>query len=90
MAESGLKRTVGSRESFEKATGGSNPSPSARRNSIMTYEELYTPEKMSDLERIGVWIPAKEDMTCNRCSETETCPFAWDPYNTDSECLASK
>lgn len=32
----------------------------------------------------------KEYMTCHRCSEKDVCEYAWDPYNTDGDCLASK
>lgn len=28
--------------------------------------------------------------TCKGCSEVKTCIYAWDPYNTDGDCLASK
>lgn len=28
--------------------------------------------------------------TCFNCDEREKCPYAFDPYNTDGECLASK
>ena len=31
-----------------------------------------------------------EDYTCFTCPEKETCPFAFDPYNTDGDCLAEK
>lgn len=29
-------------------------------------------------------------VTCAGCSQTETCPFAWDQYNTSGDCLAEK
>lgn len=32
----------------------------------------------------------KDTMTCNGCKGVEKCPFAWDPYNTDGDCLAMK
>jgi hypothetical protein len=28
--------------------------------------------------------------TCNRCQGNETCPYAWDHYNTSGDCLAEK
>jgi len=35
-------------------------------------------------------LPAKEDTTCFRCAENTLCKYAWDPYNTDGDCLADK
>ena len=32
----------------------------------------------------------KKIMTCNKCEDVNTCKFAWDPYNTNGDCLASK
>jgi hypothetical protein len=32
----------------------------------------------------------KEWTTCFRCPDNATCQWAWDPYNTDGDCLASK
>ena len=29
-------------------------------------------------------------MTCSGCLAAETCTYAWDSYNTDGDCLASK
>lgn len=51
-----------------------------------TYEELFTEDAVRDIENAGLSVPAKEDMTCNGCSEVETCPFAWDLYNTQGDC----
>ena len=28
--------------------------------------------------------------TCNDCTDNKTCKYAWDLYNTDGDCLASK
>lgn len=28
--------------------------------------------------------------TCKGCPDVKTCEFAWDPYNTDGDCLADK
>ena len=33
---------------------------------------------------------APEDTTCFRCSDKESCKYAFDPYNTDGDCLADK
>ena len=29
-------------------------------------------------------------ITCEKCPHDPTCQFAWDLYNTDGDCLASK
>lgn len=31
-----------------------------------------------------------DDCTCNTCSDKNTCKYAFDLYNTDGDCLASK
>jgi len=31
-----------------------------------------------------------KDLTCTDCDAKETCPFAFDPYNTHGDCLAEK
>lgn len=28
--------------------------------------------------------------TCNGCPDVQGCEYAWDDYNTDGDCLASK
>ena len=28
--------------------------------------------------------------TCEGCEKEKTCPFTWDGYNSDGDCLASK
>lgn len=33
---------------------------------------------------------AKERSTCFKCVDEKTCPFAYDLYNTNGDCLASK
>lgn len=56
----------------------------------MTYEEAYTEDTLRDLAEDGVRVPPKEQMTCFRCPEAETCRLAWDLYNTGGDCLAEK
>ena len=34
--------------------------------------------------------PKKEELTCFTCRDNSTCPYAWDDYNTDGDCLAEK
>ena len=31
-----------------------------------------------------------DNCTCNDCPDKETCNYAWDLYNTEGDCLASK
>ena len=31
-----------------------------------------------------------KDCTCKDCECSKKCPFAWDLYNTNGDCLASK
>jgi len=38
----------------------------------------------------GMPIPPKEELTCFKCDEKDTCKYAWDLYNTDGDCLANK
>ena len=28
--------------------------------------------------------------TCGKCVSKEDCPYAWDPYNTNGDCIAMK
>jgi hypothetical protein len=30
------------------------------------------------------------EFSCDRCAAVKTCEFAFDPYNTDGDCLAEK
>jgi len=55
-----------------------------------TYEEIYTAEAIAELAKQGQPVPAKEDMTCLVCADRFDCPYAWDLYNTDGDCLADK
>ena len=56
----------------------------------MTYDEVFTEQTVRELMEDGVRIPSKDEMTCDHCPEADTCPFAWDLYNTDNDCLADK
>lgn len=31
-----------------------------------------------------------EELTCHKCAEKNTCKYAYDPYNTNGDCLAEK
>jgi hypothetical protein len=47
-------------------------------------------EEMTDEEYAARYEVGKQDTTCWNCSDNGTCPWAWDPYNTDGDCLADK
>ena len=32
----------------------------------------------------------REDITCETCTDRDSCVYAYDPYNTDGDCLAEK
>lgn len=55
-----------------------------------TYEETYTEEAIRNMNNAGLSVPGKEDMTCSKCQLADTCRYAWDPYNTQGDCLADK
>ena len=40
-----------------------------------------------ELERLGIMY---NYITCNRCPQRHSCPYAYDPYNIDGDCLAEK
>ena len=46
--------------------------------------------EMTDEEFAARYEVAREDTTCWRCEDKDSCPWAWDPYNTDGDCLADK
>jgi len=56
----------------------------------MTYKEIYNPDIIDKMGEDGIFVPDEESMTCYKCPEAESCRFAWDPYNTDGDCLAAK
>ena len=54
-------------------------------------EEMVDPlEELSDEEMEARFGVPKDMTTCYDCPSKETCRYAWDPYNTDGDCLASK
>jgi len=44
-------------------------------------------EMVRELMRMGIRFSF---ITCDRCPQRHTCPYAYDPYNIDGECLAEK
>lgn len=57
---------------------------------MVNYEDLYTQTVISEMNKKGIHVPLKEKMTCNRCPEIDKCPFAWDLFNINGDCLAMK
>lgn len=55
-----------------------------------TYEQVFTPERVIQMQADGIRVPTKEEMTCTKCSDVGICGYAWDLYNTDGECLVMK
>ena len=50
---------------------------------------------MTDLDKYLKYLEEKydiklEDLTCHTCKDKETCPYAYDGYNIDGDCLAIK
>ena len=61
------------------------------RNSFNEFQgklrEHYAKEGIDDWDK---WILGFEQYTCHDCRIADVCEYAWDSYNTDFECLASK
>ena len=39
------------------------------------------------LDEIGI---TPNTITCDLCTDRDTCEYSYDPYNTDGDCLAEK
>lgn len=37
-----------------------------------------------------LYYSQEENYTCSMCTDSKTCKYAWDFYNTGGDCLASK
>jgi len=44
-------------------------------------------EMVRELMRMGIRFSY---ITCDGCPQRYTCPYAYDPYNIDGDCLAEK
>lgn len=49
-----------------------------------------TNEQLADRRKAVAAEFEIEAFTCDGCLERYVCPFAFDPYNTDEDCLAEK
>lgn len=47
-------------------------------------------EQMARDRECTVQVFSIEKFTCDDCPAVRTCGFAFDPYNTDGDCLAEK
>jgi len=43
-----------------------------------------------DMTRSWDLKEAQKEFTCNDCDVSTSCPFAWDLYNLNGDCLAEK
>jgi hypothetical protein len=51
----------------------------------------YQEQLMRDEPTVGNLEPVtKSYFTCYRCSRASTCPYVYDPYNSQDDCLADK
>lgn len=44
-------------------------------------------EAIKLLRRLGIRFSY---ITCDRCPLRDSCPYAYDPYNIDGDCIAAK
>ena len=54
----------------------------AREDVKEPHNKEFYPDELDNIK--------KEDLTCHTCPLKEVCEFAYDLYNTDGDCLASK
>ena len=55
------------------------------------YKAFLAGSQARDKEVAKLIAALKEsEFTCAICSECDTCEWAWDPYNTNGDCIASK
>jgi hypothetical protein len=52
-------------------------------------EEYYFDLRLKELRNVNNPHDVKP-LTCRDCPEEEICPLAYDPYNTDGDCLMMK
>jgi hypothetical protein len=57
---------------------------------IYTHDHAHIDLSVIKPQEKGDFRKHLDIFTCNNCSEKETCPFAWDHYNTNGDCLAEK
>lgn len=57
-------------------------------------DDRWTDEQLQAIRKDQLKIlreyRGKDSFTCDECSETNACHFAFDAYNTDGDCLGSK
>jgi hypothetical protein len=47
-------------------------------------------KEMADTRANSAAIFDIDKFTCDDCQAKRTCPYVFDPYNTDGDCLADK
>lgn len=54
------------------------------------YMDMTTPSRLADWRLQMVEMFGVTDFTCDNCISKFSCPYAFDPYNEDGDCLAEK
>lgn len=49
-----------------------------------------TPEQLQALRNEMSKLFEIDAFTCDECAQRFECPYSFDPYNTDGDCLAEK
>lgn len=57
---------------------------------VATLGRKYSEEELADLRQITSSSFGIDKFTCDECPARYTCEWAFDPYNTDDDCLAAK
>jgi hypothetical protein len=52
--------------------------------------EEHDEKEMADTRANSAAIFDIDKFTCDDCQAKRTCPYVFDPYNTDGDCLAEK
>ncbi len=50
----------------------------------------HTNEQLVEMRATLPYGLKQEEFTCHHCRALRVCPFAFDPYNTNGDCIASK
>lgn len=58
----------------------------------LTHEDLdaLAEEAVKQLRETGEPTATRERLTCHGCGAASCCPYVYDLYNTDSDCLGDK
>lgn len=59
-----------------------------RRQEPLTDEQIHN--QMQDLSDYFEMPVHKLRITCNTCAVKRTCPYSFDPYNIEGDCMVEK